>query len=111
MLVAKRSTSWQATPNNRAIATVVLDDERRAPQPADGDAIGTMAEAGAGETHQLLTTNGNRYQHHRDLDVLNQQTIQQSQDQDAKNPQAELEQTQTQSQPDTTHRLNREDCE
>ena len=24
MMVAKRSTSWQATPNNRAIATVLL---------------------------------------------------------------------------------------
>ena len=76
-----------------------------------GVAIGTMAEPGAGEPHHLLNTNRNRRQHHRDLDVLNQQTIQQSQDQDAKNPQAELEQTQTQFQPDTTHRLNREDCE
>ena len=51
-----------------------------------GDSIGTMAEPGAGETHQLLTTNGNSRQHRRDLDVLNQQTIQQSQDQDAENP-------------------------
>ena len=55
-----------------------------------------MAEPGAGETHQLLTTNGNSRQHRRDLDVLNQQTIQKSQDQDSKNPQAELEQPQTQ---------------
>ena len=111
MLMAKCCTIWQATPNNRAIATVADDDEGRAPQPAVGDAIGTMAEPGTGEAHQLLTTNGNSRQHRWDLDVLNQQTIQQSQDQDAKNPQAELEQTQTQSQPDTTHRLNRADCE
>ena len=55
-----------------------------------------MAEPGAGETHQLLTTNCNRRQHRRDLDVLNQQTIQKSQDQDAEDPQAELEQTQLQ---------------
>ena len=55
-----------------------------------------MAEPGAGEPHQLLTTNGNSRQHRRDLDVLNQQTIQKSQNQDAKNPQAELEQPQTQ---------------
>ena len=55
-----------------------------------------MAELGAGEPHQLLTTNGNSRQHRRDLDVLNQQTIQQSQDQDAEDSQAELEQTQLQ---------------
>ena len=56
-----------------------------------------MTEPGTGEPHQLLTTNGDSRQHRRDLDVLNQQTIQKSQDQDAKNPQAELEQPQTQS--------------
>ncbi len=56
-----------------------------------------MAEPGAGEPHQLLTTHSNSSQHRRDLDVLNQQTIQKSQDQDAENPQAELEQPQTQS--------------
>ena len=50
----------------------------------------------AGEPHQLLTINGNSRQHRRDLDVLNQQTIQKSQDQDAEDPQAELEQTQLQ---------------
>ena len=44
----------------------------------------------------LVTTNGNSRQHRRDLDVLNQQTIQKSQDQDAEDPQAELEQTQLQ---------------
>jgi len=55
-----------------------------------------MAEPGAGETHQLLTTNGNSRQHRWDLDVLNQQTIQKSQDQNAKDPQAKLEQTQLQ---------------
>ena len=55
-----------------------------------------MAEPSAGETHQLLTTNGNRRQHRRVLDVWNQQTIQKSQDQDAENPKAELKQTQTQ---------------
>ena len=52
-----------------------------------------MAKPGTGETHQLLTTNSNSRQHRRDLDVLNQQTIQKSQDQDAENPQAELEKT------------------
>ena len=72
------------------------DDEGRAPQPADGDAIGTMAEPDAGETHQLLTTHSNSRQHRRDLNVLNQQTIQKAQDQDAEDPQAELEQTQLQ---------------
>ena len=56
-----------------------------------------MAEPGTGEAHQLLTSHGHGRQHRRDLDVLNQQTIQKSQDQDAENPQAELEQTQTQS--------------
>ena len=55
-----------------------------------------MTEPGSGETHQLLTTNGNSRQHRPDLDVLNQQTIQKSKDQDAENPQAELKQTQTQ---------------
>ena len=55
-----------------------------------------MAEPGTGKPHQLLTTHSNSSQHRRDLDVLNQQTIQQSQDQDAENPQAELKQTQTQ---------------
>ena len=55
-----------------------------------------MAEPGAGKPHQLLTTHGQGRQHRRQLDVLNQQTIQQSQDQDAENPQAELEQPQTQ---------------
>ena len=55
-----------------------------------------MAKSGAGEPHQLLTTHSNSRQHRRDLDVLNQQTIQKSQDQDSKNPQAELEQPQTQ---------------
>ena len=55
-----------------------------------------MAEPSAGEPHQLLTTHGQGRQHRRDLDVLNQQTIQKSQDQDSKNPQAELEQPQTQ---------------
>ena len=59
-----------------------------------GDAIGTMAEPGAGEPHQLLTTNSNSCQHGRDLDVLNQQAVQQSQDQDAEDSQAELEQAQ-----------------
>ena len=55
-----------------------------------------MAEPSAGETHQLLTTNGNSRKNRRDLDVLNKQTIQKSQDQDAENPKAELKQTQTQ---------------
>ena len=72
------------------------DDEGRAPQPADGDAIVTMAKPDAGEPHQLLTTHSNSHQHRRDLDFLNQQTIQQSQDQDAENPQTELKQPQTQ---------------
>ena len=53
-----------------------------------------MTEPGTGEPHQLLTTNGDSRQHRRDLDVLNQQTIEKSQDQDAKNPQTELEQPQ-----------------
>ena len=53
-----------------------------------------MAEPDAGKPHQLLTTHRNSRQHRRDLDVLNQQTIQKSQDQDAEDPQAELEQTQ-----------------
>ena len=44
----------------------------------------------------LLAKRSISMQHRRDLDVLNQQTIQQSQDQDAENPQAELEQPQTQ---------------
>ena len=44
----------------------------------------------------LVATNGNSRQHRRDLNVLNQQTIQKSQDQDAENPQAELKQPQTQ---------------
>ena len=72
------------------------DDERHAPQAADRDAIGTMAEPDAGEPHQLLTTHSNTHQHRRDLDLLNQQTIQKSQDQDAENSQAELKQPQTQ---------------
>ena len=55
-----------------------------------------MAEPDAGETHQLLTTHSNSRQHRQDLNVLNQQTIQQSQNQDAKNPQTELKQPQTQ---------------
>ena len=55
-----------------------------------------MAEPGAGEPHQLLTTHSNSRQHRWDLDVLNQQTIQKSQDQDAEDPQAKLEQTQLQ---------------
>ena len=55
-----------------------------------------MAEPDAGEPHQLLTTHSNSRQHRRGLDVLNQQTIQQSQDQDSENPQAELKQPQTQ---------------
>ena len=57
-----------------------------------------MAEPGAGEPHQLLTTDGQASQHRRHLDVLNQQTVQQSKDQDTKNPKAELEQAQLQSQ-------------
>ena len=59
-----------------------------------------MAEPGASKPHQLLTTHSNSRQHRWDLDVLNQQTIQQSQDQDSENPQAELKQppTQTKSQ-------------
>jgi len=61
-----------------------------------GEAIGAMAEPGSGETHQLLTTHSQGRQHRRQLDVLNQQTVQQSQDQDAKDAQAELEQSQTQ---------------
>ena len=48
MLVAKRSTNWQATPNNRAIAKVLLTMKGGATQ-ADGDAIRTMAEPDAGE--------------------------------------------------------------
>ena len=57
-----------------------------------------MAKPGTGKPHQLLTTHSNSHQHRRDLDVLNQQTIQQSQDQDqdAENPQTELKQPQTQ---------------
>ena len=98
MLVAKRSTNWQATPNNRAIATVLLTMKGVRRSRLGGDAIGAMAEPGAGEPHQLLTTHSNSHQHRRDLDVLNQQTIQKSQDQDAENPQAELKQTQTQTQ-------------
>ena len=55
-----------------------------------------MAESDAGETHQLLTTHSNSRQHRRDLNLLNQKTIQKSQNQDAKNPQTELKQPQTQ---------------
>ena len=88
MLVAKRSTSWQATPNNRAIATVLLTMKgvRRS------RLMGMRSERWPNQAkpHQLLTTHSNSRQHRRDLDVLNQQTIQQSQDQDAENPQAEL---------------------
>ena len=76
MLVAKRSTSWQATPNNRAIATVLL--MMNAPQPA----CDHMAEA-------TPSTVDHPQQQPPAVDVLNQQTIQQSQDQDAENPQAE----------------------
>ena len=39
-----------------------------------------MAKPGTGEPHQLLTTHSNSRQHRRDLDVLNQQTIEKSQD-------------------------------
>ena len=49
-----------------------------------------MAEPSSRETHRLLTTNGNSRHHRQDLDVLNQQTIKKSKDQDAENPQAEL---------------------
>ena len=66
-----------------------------------------MAEPGTSEPHQLLTTNGNSRQDRRDLDVLNQQTIQKSQDQDAKDSKTQLEQPQTQSQPKAIHQFNR----
>ena len=70
MLVAKRSTSWQATPKQQDNRDSAADDERRAPQPADGDAIGTKPEPDAGKPHQLLTTHSNSRQHRRDLDCL-----------------------------------------
>ena len=57
-----------------------------------------MAEPGAGKPHQLLTTHSQSRQHRRQLDVLNQQTVQQAKNQDTKNPKTELEQTQLQSQ-------------
>ena len=63
-----------------------------------------MAEPGASEPHQLLTTDGQRRQHRRQLDVLNQQTVQQSQDQDAEDAKTELEQPQTESETDSTHK-------
>ena len=96
MLVAKRSTSWQATPNNRAIATVLMTMKGVRRSRLMGMRSDRWPNPRAGEPHQLLTTNGNSRQHRRDLDVLNQQTIQQSQDQDSENPKAELKQPQTQ---------------
>ena len=65
-----------------------------------------MAEPGTGETHQLLPPDGEGGKHRRQLDVLDQQTVQQSQDQDPENPQAELEQPQTKPKTQHTHRQN-----
>ena len=66
-----------------------------------------MAEPGAGEPHQLLATHCQGRQHRRQLDVLNQKAVQQSQDQDAKDSKTQLEQPQTQSQPKAIHQFNR----
>jgi hypothetical protein len=57
-----------------------------------------MPEPGTGEPHQLLPPDSQGRQHRRQLNVLNQQTVQQAKDQDTKNPKTELEQTQLQSQ-------------
>ena len=63
-----------------------------------------MAEPGAGKPHQLLTTHGQGRQDRRQLDVLNQQTVQQSQDEHAKDSTTQLEQSKLHSEVERPHR-------
>ena len=104
MLLAKRSTSWQATPNNRAIANELITMKGVRRSRLGGDAIEAMAEPGAGKPHQLLTTHGQGRQHRQQLDVLNQQTIQQSQDEHAKDSKTQLEQSKLHFEAERPHR-------
>ena len=53
-----------------------------------------MAKPDAGEPHQLLRTHGQRPKRSRQLNVLNQQTVQQTKDQHSKQTETELEQPQ-----------------
>ena len=61
--------------------------------------IGAVAKPDPREAHQLLRTNRQSRQGGGNLNVLDQKTIQQSQDQDREQAETELKQTQLQSEP------------
>ena len=74
-------------------------DEGCTTQSVDGSAIGAVAKPDPREAHQLLRTNRQSRQGGGNLNVLDQKTIQQSQDQDREQAETELKQTQLQSEP------------
>jgi len=73
-------------------------DERGAPQATGRDAIGAVAKPDPGEAHELLTTDGQSSQYRGELDLLDEQSVQQTEHQHTEDSEAELEKPKTETQ-------------